>query len=1293
MRSSSSSHALLIVAGPADLQGDEYDHTHLHVPNNVTSLVGMQFDPAAGRCQMRALFRTTAASNSNSSSVLVTYPPSQVQIVSQNPVFLPVEYTLEGVAQQELERIEKLSFRSHCGVSSDAPDAAAAGSTARSSTTATMDDTLQAVDTRFLQYLFRPSFPRGNGSVLPPATAHIRAAMHKLGGSSSNTTNNNSIEVDVVRFIQEWRRRERHHQRVRTPVPRRREEDPDSNRRTYTGSSSAAVDALSVYDSLDIQDEEEAVAVEQEEDVLDDADMDLVHDEQEVQEHERRWRLLLMEIVKEEYVDRAPVSMFIATNITDAAVVVRPACISAISFRSGETPMTPLDAAAMELLSRIVSQGTYRSELELAESYAMECLGHGQMALEPDHARTLKRSLMACCALDPAGPLKQRIDNLRDTSPDQLGAMVRRTPLGCSLPGLCLLSPTESSMGAPRRPVLGTQSRLAAANLFVRAADSARRLHLGRFLVLCEIRSSAADTAFLMYLHSLNVMSVSARTVPFPPMTSTLDLPPLQLGQSASSSSPSPPKRSKVSSVLDTPNKTVAVDSLLIQLSQRVVGAGAMTTTTTTTSGSFTGLLSALGSAAMDLCFQVAATEYAGRQQMPPELGLLFLQAGEIDKHSAPLVLRLLAPTVAVPLPHDPDVAVESRTELMAKCLLLASLSESPKKAEAMVSRAFALLPFDVSDIEKSMKNLAILEDRIGGNPGFAGRQLLNYINQAIDQMSGFDGVESNRNFSSLCSRRFNVALAVRDWETAHAACLKHPNATSRAGDIKRFVRALVDAGSLSILLDKCSAVEGDAEAFHGVNDLYSVAVETLTDSVFSDIYSFGPETASDYLGALYSLHVSRGDWKSAAQALDMRYARARQSLATPAPNLSAEEQAQRERLSVDDLVLGAVGSYRTMTLVTDTDTAYLISGKKSLYPSIPVHALGKHGGIKHSREGNQRVAEHNSAVEGEQYMNLDDLQLRAVKCNALKALFADDLEDPTFAKLAVDSKDISNIEIIDKLFGRGYYHDGLMLTAALAKIEDGKPGGWGVFRDSLNRLICDYLVPLALDRKHVPERPTIRQLQAGMESLGESGESPVLLCGSRSKKARDLARSEIRVGAMNFIRLLTIKYTSAEQPFALDLAAEMLKGHRPATALPSWLEQLAVFGTNHADLPGLFARRRAPGVEGFLGDPACLLNLYTARGMYKEACRVVSTVLAGPNNDYRESKAPSRLPERGEIDFLPHNKIDILWNLIQLAVNKGRADAPEILQARSQMEESLTKYFDLLQISDMGAQSARALS
>ena len=115
------------------------------------------------------------------------------------------------------------------------------------------------------------------------------------------------------------------------------------------------------------------------------------------------------------------------------------------------------------------------------------------------------------------------------------------------------------------------------------------------------------------------------------------------------------------------------------------------------------------------------------------------------------------------------------------------------------------------------------------------------------------------------------------------------------------------------------------------------------------------------------------------------------------------------------------------------------------------------------------------------------------------------------------------------------------------------------------------------------------------------------------------------------------------------------------------------------------------------MGDPSAVLSLYMRRGLYTSACRVVSAILMGHGDgtQARENRAPARLPEKGDIDFVPYDKIDVLWCLVEEALNYVRVDQTTkrmLQEARDTMETAIEKHFGLMKISDLGSRSARAL-
>ena len=247
-----------------------------------------------------------------------------------------------------------------------------------------------------------------------------------------------------------------------------------------------------------------------------------------------------------------------------------------------------------------------------------------------------------------------------------------------------------------------------------------------------------------------------------------------------------------------------------------------------------------------------------------------------------------------------------------------------------MVDRAVKLLPFDTTDMGLSMQNIQILCHHLAGQERHAGA-LQDYIMGAIQctLVDGEEGVEI------LWLSLFSISVAVRHWKTAIKASLSCSDTRSHRERLERLIRAMVDSGALatlcemSLLLESIADDEGLIDALQKNNELYSIAVETLQENSCRDHYSHlavEPAPLSDYLSALYSLHVSQGKWKNAAQSMHVRYKRAQAafSKSTDMLDLSSQALDRRKTLIIEDLVLGSSGCCLALRQVPGTQGDFL---------------------------------------------------------------------------------------------------------------------------------------------------------------------------------------------------------------------------------------------------------------------------------------------------------------------------------------------------------------------------------
>jgi hypothetical protein len=1348
-QNSSHSHILILIehdtSSTYQTGGGEDPKTHsirLHLPTEMKALVGMQFDSrihTIGAPPLHALILQTTdtdsitGNNTNSSNnmAMLTYPPSAMSILRREPDVLPQAYTLQEPS---------IAFPKHKNSILES----AKMITSITTTTGELDESrlsteelLEMVDRRFLQILFRPALPsHATYDMLPPSQNYILRAMAKISqhrwfyrNQSSLSPDNNPtppIEVQVIAFLYQWRRweqqKEQQHQ-IHTPrhatTPRSVQTNTLAPRTINRNSNNTG---LSLYDMIGIDDDEvnsgetnhnhSAMDMESDDDNDENFRYDQHQKEKQVQAHEERWLYLLRLIFEEESIERIPLTFSLSSVVQEGeggddanddiliatAIIVRPGCISVLNQHSHRSspPQDPNKKNALLWLSKLDNLALYfwthingTESLESAENFAWEIVTSGKLALCPELIIQFQKILEKRPSLENILDEVQyeEFQQLSTVTKDQWISWMCETPLhGSTTSCFCLMEHACSyelrvSTG---QPVADIQDRLVAAHIFFRCLYFARSLFLGRYLVLSHLgKDSIAAVALLMYLQAVSLQSVGAQNVPLPHINvldeSSRHLRLDNIMMRTDDDAARLHKRSKVVGVLEShgiKDKTTAIDALLIRLSQQLhihqpsknsLGGGRSL---------------CLAKAALDATLSFDQRNVLNK---PPELCIVPISKDQNAIEVPELAIRMIAPYLAVDSWNSSPEVLQRRKELMSDCLLLLSLngSRTEQEAKQMVDQAFSLLVFDENYMEKSARHLSIFERRISDRNPQVGISLIVYIKDAIEKVTTSE---------LLWSWLFRVAIAIRDWNIAFYACSQHPNVQCRADSFKRLVRAMVDAGALSELQQKCFAVHNEPNAFGSVVNLYGIATQTLSDIGFRDIYtamleSFDPP--SDYLAASFVLHVSQGQWKSAAQTLDNRFLNARKCLETHVPELSHESQLLRDRLIVDDIAASALNCHLVLQNVPDNHERYIVSGKSSSTASIPEYLKSK--SIPPLKNGNGSTGT---------LMNMNDIEVRAIRSSALKLLFYESAADSTFAKSAFindDGKSILNVDIIEKLFICGHYFEGLSLAKAIEKQNGCKPNGCGMFHETLSHLICVYLVPLVLDKNLKPPRPTLAQLRYAINSIVRApGSPPTIVIGTRWKKLAARARSDIRTAAMQLIYELTMTYTSHEQPIASELALCMIENETVGVrCLPSWLEAFLLYGKEKMDVPGLFARRRARGIDGYMGDPSFLLSLYTHHGMLEEACRVVCAVLAGPDDSFREYVAQNRLPEKGEIDFVPYKKIDLLWNLIDRVLQKGmlsNVESRRLSDARLQMEKAVEKHFQLLEISEMGIRSARAL-
>ena len=167
----------------------------------------------------------------------------------------------------------------------------------------------------------------------------------------------------------------------------------------------------------------------------------------------------------------------------------------------------------------------------------------------------------------------------------------------------------------------------------------------------------------------------------------------------------------------------------------------------------------------------------------------------------------------------------------------------------------------------------------------------------------------------------------------------------------------------------------------------------------------------------------------------------------------------------------------------------------------------------------------------------------------------------------------------------------------------------------------------------------------------------------------------------------------------------------RPSAGSPFGLEVGRVFvGIGDSQLPcfledhllglseqrsGLFAKT-SKGSSSANASALCTLFIQHCR--YIDACDLVTRTLMGGDTEgeARKAMSVSRIPEKGNIDFVPYNMIDMLWELVDKTLRQGsisESTKSQLRVSRMKMEDALKFHFNLLKISEEGLRSARALA
>ena len=181
----------------------------------------------------------------------------------------------------------------------------------------------------------------------------------------------------------------------------------------------------------------------------------------------------------------------------------------------------------------------------------------------------------------------------------------------------------------------------------------------------------------------------------------------------------------------------------------------------------------------------------------------------------------------------------------------------------------------------------------------------------------------------------------------------------------------------------------------------------------------------------------------------------------------------------------------------------------------------------------------------------------------------------------------------------------------------------------------------------------------------------------------------------MNLLRQYTTEYSTSCTGLGLHVARSILLISQGTYSLPQWLKELCTSGVkSDQNNKGLFAVAKQQ--NNTAADPAGLARLLMDFHQYGEACDVIVEIL-NKRNDTRLSS--SRIPEKGDIDFVPYNLIDHLHatigNILATVADPDQCVQNRLVALQSalhRLEKVLQNHFKVLNMSEEGLKSARAL-
>ncbi|KAL3822134.1 hypothetical protein ACHAXA_011912 [Cyclostephanos tholiformis] len=579
---------------------------------------------------------------------------------------------------------------------------------------------------------------------------------------------------------------------------------------------------------------------------------------------------------------------------------------------------------------------------------------------------------------------------------------------------------------------------------------------------------------------------------------------------------------------------------------------------------------------------------------------------------------------------------------------------------------------------------------------------------------SSDSSIELTSALSTLLNTAFQTSMRGQLWDDALQSCIANPSNAQRNTNFKRLILGMINAGALGKIIDmsltvvgselsilmRMNSQEGATDRTVTEVDLFSFAAEIIEEAAIEQTTaSLLPEVGTsdghvmnnrpNYCGCLFALHASRGHWRQAARAMDMFGKATADSVSSSKTNPikpTVLSKAASKKV-MDDACLSSQACVHAISLIDEPSRRYLLPGNKN----VPTEA---------------------------RLLTEEDLERRAARALALRIFSMDQYSPDSVGGIL----EMASRDTIDSLARFGYYDQAISVALGVSSKRKGLPGGVDLFDDAVKYILCTYLVPAATKSnatevgdcclEGIQSRSKIAQICASSSAcvLGSDGKTPVSQLRVTSGTANAMSwvpncRSENALHstmAMNLLQQYTTVHSKRCPGLGLIVAKSIMGVGDGLTQLPPWLKKLCIFGisSNEEIKGGLFAMAAGKGIA-CIPDPAGLMRLYIKHHQYGEACDVVTSVLSTQRALDSNNAASSRLPEKGSIDYVPYDLIDMLWDMIECIITANSSSASDavcaqihmLLKKRNGMERALEAHFESLKTNEEGLISARRLS